>query len=292
MQTGRSWQRATLVHISRWMMAVALVAAISSVARAADDPRAGSGGRAATHRRSVLLLQSVGTSTPAPRRRDGAALGGARRRPRHRRCADPRRRERRGRNARRPAGLRRGRERQRGHARRLLDAGPMQQHRCRRRHAVDGGGARRETRRGAPAARAGAKVNAAEPEVGQTALMWAVARTARVMTLLLSRGRHGRRADARRRQARGAPAGRRRRIARRRHRAQRRAAAGRAAPDARRHDATALRRARRLLDAARLLVEAGADVNAADPNGITPLLMAITNGQLPVARCWSRAARI
>ena len=39
-----------------------------------------------------------------------------------------------------------------------------------------------------------------------------------------------------------------------------------------------------LLDAAKILVEAGADVNKADPNGITPLLMAITNGQLPVAQ--------
>jgi uncharacterized protein len=39
-----------------------------------------------------------------------------------------------------------------------------------------------------------------------------------------------------------------------------------------------------LLDAAKLLVEAGAAVNTADPNGLTPLLMAITNGQLPVAQ--------
>lgn len=39
-----------------------------------------------------------------------------------------------------------------------------------------------------------------------------------------------------------------------------------------------------LLDAARLLAEAGADLNTPDPNGITPLLMAITNGQLPVAQ--------
>jgi len=39
-----------------------------------------------------------------------------------------------------------------------------------------------------------------------------------------------------------------------------------------------------LLDAARLLAEAGADLNRPDPNGITPLLMATTNGQLPVAR--------
>ncbi|HEV8394046.1 MAG TPA: ankyrin repeat domain-containing protein [Vicinamibacterales bacterium] len=39
-----------------------------------------------------------------------------------------------------------------------------------------------------------------------------------------------------------------------------------------------------LLDAAKILVEAGADVNKPDPNGITPLLMAITNGQLPVAQ--------
>jgi ankyrin len=39
-----------------------------------------------------------------------------------------------------------------------------------------------------------------------------------------------------------------------------------------------------LLDAAKLLVEAGANINKPDPNGITPLLMAITNGQLPVAQ--------
>ena len=38
------------------------------------------------------------------------------------------------------------------------------------------------------------------------------------------------------------------------------------------------------LDAAALLVEAGADVNAADPNGITPLVMALTNGQFAVAK--------
>ena len=37
-------------------------------------------------------------------------------------------------------------------------------------------------------------------------------------------------------------------------------------------------------DAARVLIEAGADVNAADPNGITPLMMAITNGKIPVAQ--------
>jgi ankyrin repeat protein len=39
-----------------------------------------------------------------------------------------------------------------------------------------------------------------------------------------------------------------------------------------------------LLDAARVLVEAGADLNKADPNGITPLMMAITNGKLSVAQ--------
>jgi ankyrin repeat protein len=38
------------------------------------------------------------------------------------------------------------------------------------------------------------------------------------------------------------------------------------------------------LDAARVLVEVGADVNAADPNGITPVNMALTNGQFAVAK--------
>jgi len=37
-------------------------------------------------------------------------------------------------------------------------------------------------------------------------------------------------------------------------------------------------------EAAALLAEAGADVNGADPNGITPLVMALTNGQFAVAR--------
>jgi ankyrin repeat protein len=37
-------------------------------------------------------------------------------------------------------------------------------------------------------------------------------------------------------------------------------------------------------DAARALIEAGAEMNATDPNGMTPLLMAITNGQIPVAQ--------
>jgi ankyrin repeat protein len=39
-----------------------------------------------------------------------------------------------------------------------------------------------------------------------------------------------------------------------------------------------------LLDAAKVLVEVGADINAPDPNGITPLNMALTNGQLAVAQ--------
>ena len=38
------------------------------------------------------------------------------------------------------------------------------------------------------------------------------------------------------------------------------------------------------LDAARVLVDAGAQLNAADPNGMTPLLMAITNAKIPVAQ--------
>src|SRR5688572_6034822 len=37
-------------------------------------------------------------------------------------------------------------------------------------------------------------------------------------------------------------------------------------------------------DAARVLIEAGAELNAADPNGMTPLMMAITNGKIPVAQ--------
>jgi ankyrin repeat protein len=38
------------------------------------------------------------------------------------------------------------------------------------------------------------------------------------------------------------------------------------------------------VDAARLLLEAGADLNAADPNGITPMMMALTNAQFGVAK--------
>jgi ankyrin len=37
-------------------------------------------------------------------------------------------------------------------------------------------------------------------------------------------------------------------------------------------------------DAARALIDAGANLNAADPNDMTPLMMAITNGQIPVAQ--------
>jgi ankyrin repeat protein len=39
-----------------------------------------------------------------------------------------------------------------------------------------------------------------------------------------------------------------------------------------------------MLDAAKLLVAGGADLDAADPNGITPLVMALTNGQIAVAK--------
>jgi len=38
------------------------------------------------------------------------------------------------------------------------------------------------------------------------------------------------------------------------------------------------------LEAARVLVDAGADLDAADPNGMTPLLMALTNNSLAVAQ--------
>ena len=39
-----------------------------------------------------------------------------------------------------------------------------------------------------------------------------------------------------------------------------------------------------LLNAAKVLAEAGADVNRPDPNGITPMMMAITNGHVAVAQ--------
>ena len=38
------------------------------------------------------------------------------------------------------------------------------------------------------------------------------------------------------------------------------------------------------LEAAKVLIDAGADLNAADPNGITPLLMALTNGEIAIAQ--------
>jgi ankyrin repeat protein len=131
----------------------------------------------------------------------------------------------------------------------------------------------------------GAKVNDAEPQYGHTALMWAVRRNdAAIMKLLLAKGasldaktRVGPRPEARPPGAGGGshgvgivrsgvpPQGEQQPIP---------------------GGMTPLLFAARdgLLDAARVLIEAGVEVNAADPNGITPLVMALTNGQLPVAK--------
>jgi ankyrin repeat protein len=133
---------------------------------------------------------------------------------------------------------------------------------------------------------AGADVNAADPQLGHTVLMWAVRSdsasdrqaAARPWRLARRPVLGSERKPAARPPVRGGG------LARRRHRAQRRAAAGRTAADARRNDTAPLCRARRRPEAARVLVEAGANLNAADPNGMTPLMMAITNGQIRVAQ--------
>jgi uncharacterized protein len=131
----------------------------------------------------------------------------------------------------------------------------------------------------------GAQVNATEPELGHTALMWA-ARTneASIVKLLLDRGasieartRVGPRPAVRPPGAGGGSHG--VGIVR-----------GGVPPQGEQLPTpggmTPLLLAARdgRLEAARVLVDAGAQLDAADPNGMTPLLMAITNNQIEVAQ--------
>ena len=131
---------------------------------------------------------------------------------------------------------------------------------------------------------AGAQVNTAEPQVGHTALMWAV-REGRpgLVSLLLARGaslesktRTGARPAVRPPGAGGGSHG--VGIVR-----------GGVPPQGEQPAVpggmTALSFAARegRLEAARLLIDAGADVNAREANGISPLVMAITNRHTPVA---------
>jgi ankyrin len=131
---------------------------------------------------------------------------------------------------------------------------------------------------------AGAQVNTAEPQVGHTALMWAVREDRpELVSLLLARGasleaktRTGARPAVRPPGAGGGSHG--VGIVR-----------GGVPPQGEQPPVaggmTALSFAARegRLEAARLLLDAGADVNAPEANGITPLVMAITNRHTPVA---------
>jgi ankyrin repeat protein len=131
---------------------------------------------------------------------------------------------------------------------------------------------------------AGAQVNTAEPQVGHTALMWAVREDRpALVSLLLARGatvdmrtRTGSQPAVRSPGAGGGSHG--VGIVR-----------GGVPPQGEQPPApggmTALSFAARegRLEAARLLLDAGADVNAHEANGISPLVMAITNRHTPVA---------
>jgi uncharacterized protein len=131
---------------------------------------------------------------------------------------------------------------------------------------------------------AGAQVNTAEPQVGHTALMWAVREDRpELVSLLLARGatvdvktRTGSQPAVRPPGAGGGSHG--VGIVR-----------GGVPPQGEQPPApggmTALSFAARegRLEAARLLLDAGADVNAPEANGISPLVMAITNRHTPVA---------
>ena len=131
---------------------------------------------------------------------------------------------------------------------------------------------------------AGAQVNTVEPQVGHTALMWAVREDRpEFVSLLLARGatvdmktRTGSQPAVRPPGAGGGSHG--VGIVR-----------GGVPPQGEQPPApggmTALSFAARegRLEAARLLIDAGADVNAREANGISPLVMAITNRHTPVA---------
>ena len=132
---------------------------------------------------------------------------------------------------------------------------------------------------------AGADVNAADPQLGHTVLMWAVrSDSASIVKLLLARGasleartRTGAKPAARPPGAGGGSHG--VGIVRSGVPPQ-----GEQLPTP--GGMTPLLFAARdgSLEAARVLVDAGANLNAADPNGMTPLMMAITNGQIRVAQ--------
>jgi ankyrin repeat protein len=132
---------------------------------------------------------------------------------------------------------------------------------------------------------AGADVNAADPQLGHTVLMWAVrSDSASIVRLLLARGasleartRIGAKPAARPPGAGGGSHG--VGIVRSGVPPQ-----GEQLPTP--GGMTPLLFAARdgSLEAARVVIEAGADLNAADPNGMTPLMMAITNGQIRVAQ--------
>jgi uncharacterized protein len=132
---------------------------------------------------------------------------------------------------------------------------------------------------------AGADVNAADPQLGHTVLMWAVrSDSASIVRLLLARGasleartRIGAKPAARPPGAGGGSHG--VGIVRSGVPPQ-----GEQLPTP--GGMTPLLFAARdgSLEAARVVIEAGANLNAADPNGMTPLMMAITNGQIRVAQ--------